>query len=227
MYFLRSFLGDYMNLKAVIFDLDGVICHTDDYHYQAWNALADRLGIPFDQSVNDRLRGVSRMESLDIVLERSSIVYSEAEKLSLAEEKNIRYQSFLMQMTPADLDREVEETLYSLRELGLQLAIGSSSRNTPLILDRLGLGTFFDAVADGNQIAHSKPDPEVFLLAASKLNISPSQSLVVEDAAAGIQAAKAGGFLSAGIGDAADCSETDFPISSFRALIPICASRIN
>lgn len=129
--------------------------------------------VTFDQTVNGRLRGASRMESLDIVLERSPIVYSEAEKLSFAEEKNSRYQSFLPQMTPADLDREVEETLYLLRELGLQLAIGSSSKNTPLILDRLGLGTFFDAVADGNQIARSKPDPEVFLLAASKLNIPP------------------------------------------------------
>ena len=215
-----------MNLKAVIFDLDGVICHTDDYHYQAWKALANRLNIPFDQTVNDRLRGVSRMASLDIVLESSPIAYSDKKKRAFADEKNSSYQSFLLQMTPADLSGEVSDTLHTLRSLGLRLPVGSSSRNAPLILERLGLNTFFDAVADGNQIVHSKPDPEVFLLAASKLNIPPSQSLVVEDAVAGVQAAKAGGFLAAGIGDAAKCTETDFPIDSFKALVQICAGRM-
>lgn len=215
-----------MNLKAVIFDLDGVICHTDDYHYLAWKALAQRFQIPFDRKVNDRLRGISRMESLDIVLEGGKTNYTAEEKLVFAAEKNSHYQSFLMQMTPADLSAEVSETLRALRGLGLLLAIGSSSKNTPLILARLGLGTYFDAAADGNQIVRSKPDPEVFLLAASKLCVSPAQSIVVEDAVAGVQAAKAGGFLAAGIGDAAHYAGTDFPLKTFKSLLSICSSRV-
>jgi len=183
-----------MKYKAIIFDLDGVICHTDQYHFQAWKQLADRLGIPFNEQDNDRLRGVSRMESLNIILEKSSRIYSEQEKLAFAEEKNEYYKKLLIQMTPSDLPEGVLETLQELRSRGLLLGIGSSSKNTKLILSRLGLADFFDAVADGTEISHSKPDPEVFLLAAEKLGVSPAESLVVEDADAGIEAAKAGGF---------------------------------
>lgn len=183
-----------MKYKAIIFDLDGVICHTDQYHFQAWKQLADRLGIPFNEQDNDRLRGVSRMESLNIILEKSSRIYSEQEKLAFAEEKNEYYKNLLIQMTSSDLPEGVLETLQELRSHGLLLGIGSSSKNTKLILSRLGLADFFDAVADGTEISHSKPDPEVFLLAAEKLGVSPAKSLVVEDADAGIEAAKAGGF---------------------------------
>ena len=183
-----------MKYKAIIFDLDGVICHTDQYHFQAWKQLADRLGIPFNEQDNDRLRGVSRMESLNIILEKSSRIYSEQEKLAFAEEKNEYYKKLLIQMMPSDLPEGVLETLQELRSRGLLLGIGSSSKNTKLILSRLGLADFFDAVADGTEISHSKPDPEVFLLAAEKLGVSPAESLVVEDADAGIEAAKAGGF---------------------------------
>ena len=192
-----------MNIKAIIFDLDGVICHTDQYHYQAWKELSDRLGIPFDERDNDRLRGVSRMESLNIVLEKSPRVYSAQEKLAFAEEKNKAYRRLLLQMTPVDLPEETLSTLRELRARGLLLGIGSSSKNTKLILSRLGLADFFDAVADGTEITHSKPDPEVFLLAAEKLGVSPAEALVVEDADAGIEAAKAGNFFAAGIGPAA------------------------
>lgn len=183
-----------MKYKAIIFDLDGVICHTDQYHFQAWKQLADRLGIPFNEQDNDRLRGVSRMESLNIILEKSPRDYSAQEKLAFAEEKNEYYKKLLIQMTPSDLPEGVLETLQELRSSGLLLGIGSSSKNTKLILSRLGLADFFDAVADGTEISHSKPDPEVFLLAAEKLGVSPAKSLVVEDADAGIEAAKAGGF---------------------------------
>jgi len=213
-----------MKFDAVIFDLDGVICHTDHYHYRAWKALADRLGVPFDENTNNRLRGVSRMDSLNIILETSADTFTQAEKQSLAEEKNRIYQSFLRQMTPAELGMEVSDTLNALRESGLKLAIGSSSKNTALILERLGLDGFFDAVADGTQISRSKPDPEVFLLAAAKLGIPPAGALVVEDALAGIQAAKAGGFPAAGIGDAAHAPGTDFPISTLKELVPICTA---
>ncbi len=209
-------------IEAVIFDLDGVICHTDQFHYQAWKAVAGQLGIPFDEHINARLRGVSRMESLEIILEQSEKNYSQEEKEQLAGEKNRIYQSFLCKMTPTDLAPEVSRTLDVLRGMGLRLAIGSSSRNTALILHRLGLDELFDAVADGTQIKRSKPDPEVFLLAASLLGVRPSRALVVEDAAAGIQAAKAGGFPAAGIGGAAQILDVDFSIETIAELVPIC-----
>lgn len=212
-----------MLIEAVIFDLDGVICRTDQFHYQAWKAVANRLGIPFDERVNARLRGVSRMESLEIILEQSGRNFSQEEKERLAEEKNEIYQSFLRRMTPADLSPETSRVLNALRGMGLQLAIGSSSRNTALILQRLGLDGFFDAVADGTQIRRSKPDPEVFLLAASLLGVQPARALVVEDAVAGILAAKAGGFLAAGLGDAFQAPGVDFPLSSLWELCPICS----
>ena len=214
-----------MLIDAVIFDLDGVICHTDQFHYQAWKSVANRLGIPFDERVYARLRGVSLMESLYIVIDYVWKSYSREEKEQLAEEKNRIYQSFLRKMTPADLEPETSRTLDTLREMGLKLAIGSSSRNTALILHRLGLGGFFNAVADGTQIKRSKPDPEVFLLAASLLGVQPSRALVVEDAPAGIRAAKAGGFLAAGLGDAAQVFGTDFSIETLAELIPICIQR--
>lgn len=210
-----------MKYKAIIFDLDGVICHTDQYHFQAWKQLASRLGIPFNEQDNDRLRGVSRMESLNIILEKSSKIYSEQEKLAFAEEKNEYYKKLLIQMTPSDLPKGVLETLQELRSRGLLLGIGSSSKNTKLILSRLGLADFFDAVADGTEISHSKPDPEVFLLAAEKLGVSPAESLVVEDADAGILAAKAGGFFAVGIGDGITVSQADVLISSLPEILYI------
>ena len=212
-------------LEAVIFDLDGVICHTDLYHYQAWKTIADRLDISFDERINARLRGISRMDSLNIILKQTDRSFTQHEKELLAEEKNQVYQSFLRQMTPADLSAGTLNALNTLRDMGLKLAVASSSRNTALILEQLGLDTFFDAVADGNQISRSKPDPEVFLLAASLLGIQPSNALVVEDAAAGICAAKAGGFWVAGLGDAANESGVDFGIATLKELITICSSR--
>lgn len=187
------------NIYAIIFDLDGVICNTDRYHYLAWKTLADRLGLPFDETVNGKLRGVSRMESLEIVLGDRKDDFSPEEKQALAEEKNEIYKGYLAQMTPGDLPKDVRMTLNTLRQRGYLLAIGSSSKNTRQILNQLGLGTFFDAVADGTQITRSKPDPEVFLLAASMLGVSPENAIVVEDAQSGIRAATAGRFRSIGI----------------------------
>ena len=208
-------------IKAVIFDLDGVICSTDEYHYLAWKALADRLGIYFDRNINQRLRGVSRMASLDIVLERADREYSEAEKLALAEEKNGMYRSLLDRMSPADLSDDVRLTLEALRERGCLLAIGSSSKNTKHILRQIGLDGFFDAVSDGTNISRSKPDPEVFLCAASYLGVEPGKCIVIEDAAAGIEAAKRGGMLAAGIGPAAEHPETDFILEAISDLLGI------
>ena len=205
-------------IKGIIFDLDGVICSTDEYHYLAWKALADRLGIPFDRERNNLLRGVSRMASLDIILEKSDKTYSDEEKRAFAEEKNDMYRQLLGRMSSADLPDGVRSTLDTLRNAGLRLAIGSSSKNTPYILERIGLGSFFDAVADGNCITHSKPDPEVFLKAAEMIRLSPSECIVVEDAHAGVEAAVAGGFACAAMGDAKDDPRAAWHLASFDEL---------
>ena len=210
-----------MKYKGIIFDLDGVICSTDEYHYQAWKALADRLGIPFDRERNNLLRGVSRMQSLEIILEKSDKRYSEEEKNAFAEEKNRLYRELLAQMSPADLSDDVKSTLETLRKSHLKLAIGSSSKNTPFILDRVGLGSFFDAVADGNCITHSKPHPEVFLKAAEMIGLPPADCLVVEDAHAGVEAAVAGGFDCAAIGDAKDDRRAQWHLGHFSDLLKI------
>ena len=208
-----------MKYKGIIFDLDGVICSTDEYHYQAWKALADRLGIYFDRTINNRLRGVSRMESLEIILEKAACEYTPEEKAAFAEEKNALYRQLLANMSPADLADEVRKTLHTLRGAGLKLAIGSSSKNTPSILERIGLSGFFDAVADGNMITHSKPHPEVFLKAADMIGLAPSDCLVVEDAHAGVEAAVAGGFACAAIGDAKDDVRAEWHLSSLSDLL--------
>lgn len=210
-----------MRYQGIIFDLDGVICSTDEYHYQAWKALADRLGIPFDRERNNLLRGVSRMESLSIILEKSEKAYTAAEKAAFAEEKNELYRKLLHQMSTADLSGEVRATLEALRGRGLKLAIGSSSKNTPFILERIGLADFFDAVADGNCITHSKPHPEVFLKAADMISLSPSHCLVVEDAHAGVEAACAGGFDCAAMGDAREDARARWHLNTFADLLTI------
>ena len=214
-----------MKYKGIIFDLDGVICSTDEYHYLAWKALADRLNIPFDRERNNLLRGVSRMQSLEIILEKGDQLYSDAEKAAFAEEKNTLYRQLLAKMTPDDLSDEVKDTLNTLRKAGIKLAIGSSSKNTPYILDRIGLGGFFDAVADGNCITHSKPHPEVFLKAAEMIGLPPEACLVVEDAHAGVEAAKAGGFHCAAMGDAKDDRQADFHLTHFQELVGILGKR--
>ena len=176
-------------VKGVIFDLDGVIVSTDDCHYLAWQRMADEEGIGFDRHVNERLRGVSRMDSLNIVLEKATRAYSEAEKEAMAARKNAYYVALIGKLTPQDILPGAMDVLAALRGMGIRVAIGSSSRNTPVILKQIGLENYFDAVADGNHITRSKPDPEVFLLAARLLSLAPGDCLVVEDADAGV-----GGF---------------------------------
>lgn len=210
-----------MKYKGIIFDLDGVICSTDEYHYLAWKALANRLAIPFDRARNNLLRGVSRMDSLGIILEKSDKAYTEEEKAAFAENKNALYRELLGRMSTADLTDDVRTTLETLRGAGLRLAIGSSSRNTPYILERIGLGGFFDAVADGNCITHSKPHPEVFLKAAEMLGLAPADCLVVEDAHAGVEAAVAGGFDCAAIGDARDDARAAYHLNVFSELLKV------
>lgn len=208
-------------MKAFIFDLDGVLVSTDKYHYQAWKKMADDEGIYFDEKINDRLRGVSRMASLGIVLERAGRQYTEEEKVALANKKNDLYRDLLKNLTPADRLAGVTETLEKLRAEGFLLAVGSSSKNTPTILDKIGYGWYFDAVSDGNNITKSKPDPEVFVKAAEMLKLPAEECCVVEDAKAGIDAAKAGGFVSVGIGDAAHYDKTDYKISTISDILKL------
>ena len=209
------------DIRAIIFDLDGVICSTDRYHYLAWKALADRLDIPFDEQKNKLLRGVSRMDSLEIILGNRSSHFSEQEKWELAEEKNRIYREYLQTMRPSDLSEDSRYTLQTLRKRGYLLAIGSSSKNTRQILAQLGLEHFFDAVADGTQITRSKPDPEVFFLAASLLGISPEQAIVIEDAESGVQAAETGHFRVIGIRSKENDPNSDITIKKLSDLTEI------
>ena len=207
--------------EAVIFDLDGVICFTDEYHYLAWKEMADGIGVYFDKEINNRLRGVSRMASLEIILERCDEQLSDARKEELAAQKNDIYRKLLARMSPADLSDEVKNSLDELRARGYKLAIGSSSKNTPFILERIGLPTYFDAISDGNNITKSKPDPEVFVKAAAFLGIAPKKCLVVEDAVAGAEAAHAGGMKAACLGDASNAGAGDYNMKSFKDLLDI------
>lgn len=189
-------------IEAVIFDLDGVIVSTDEYHYLAWKELADRLGVPFDRERNDALRGVSRMESLELMLGPRAGEFTASEKHDLAAVKNARYRVLLDRLTPDDVLPGVRDLLDELRAAGIRLAIGSSSKNSPVILERIGMADSFDAVADGNRISRSKPDPEVFLLAAADLGLEPSRCVVVEDAMAGVDAGIAAGMRVLAVGAA-------------------------
>jgi beta-phosphoglucomutase len=207
--------------SAIIFDLDGVICHTDQYHYEAWKAISNKLNIHFDEKINNRLRGVSRMESFNIILEQHNGVMSEEEKALYAEEKNNIYKNLLINMTVSDLTEEVRTTLNELRKRGIKLAIGSSSKNAKFILNQLGLGNFFDAISDGNNVTTSKPEPEVFLKAAVFLNLPVEKCLVVEDAVAGLEAAIAGGMDSCAIGDAVSSGKATYNLSTFKDLIKV------
>ena len=185
-------------------------------------ALADELGIYFDETINNRLRGVSRMASFEIILERyNGEPMTQEQKEACCEKKNTLYRELLKNMSPADLSDEVKSTLDELRARGIKLAIGSSSKNTPFILGQLGLGDYFDAVSDGNNITHSKPHPEVFLKAAEFLGIDPKDCLVVEDAEAGLDAAIAGGMECAAIGDAVKCGKGTYNLSTFSDLLKI------
>lgn len=205
--------------QGIIFDLDGVLCHTDHFHYQAWKQIAEELGIPFDQKINNRLRGVSRMESFNIILEGYNGAMSQEEKTTFTDKKNEIYKELLKTMSHEDLSEEVADTLKKLREKGLKLAVGSSSKNAAFILERLGVTEYFDAVCDGNCIARSKPDPEVFLKAAEYLKLDPEKCLVVEDAEAGLKAARLGGMDCAAVGEAAKSELAVYRLESLKSLV--------
>lgn len=211
-----------MSLRAVIFDLDGVIVFTDRFHYMAWKKMADDMGIYFDVEINNRLRGVSRMDSLEIILERyEGEALSWEKKLELAAQKNKIYRELLKTMTPDDVTQEVRDTLKEIRERGYGISLGSSSKNAKFILEQVALLDAFDEISDGNNIEKSKPDPEVFLKGAEFLGRNPEECLVVEDAEAGIEAGIAGGMKTAAIGDAVKCGKADYILTTFSDLLKI------
>lgn len=208
-----------MKYDGIIFDLDGVICSTDEYHYLAWKKLAEKLEIKdFTKKDNERQRGVSRMESLEVVLEKTDKKFTQEEKVALATEKNEYYKQMLAQMSKKDLADDVKDTLDAIKAKGIRIAIGSSSKNAKFILSRIGLLDYFDAISDGDNITRTKPDPQVFTMAAEFLGLDPSRCLVVEDAEAGIMAGKTGGFDTAALGSATKCPYATYRLSTFSDL---------
>ena len=204
-------------LQAVVFDLDGVITDTARFHFIAWAELAQALGVPFDEEFNESLKGVDRMGSLDRILARASRHYGPDERQVLAERKNLRYQRLIASMTADHLLPGARDTLQAVRRAGLKTALASASRNAAAILLRLGIQDLFDVVVDANLIERGKPDPEIFLCAASQLNVRCAACLGVEDSVAGLRAIRAAGMRSLGIGDPQVLREADDVIPSLAA----------
>ena len=202
-------------IEACLFDLDGVVVDTAKYHFIAWKALAEELGFEFTLEDNERLKGVSRMRSLEILLEIGGLQFSEPEKLAMAEKKNALYVSCIERMTPEETLPGVEEFLQELRQNGIKIALGSASKNAPMILERIQLSGMFDAIVDGNSISEAKPNPEVFLKGAEKLKVLPEQCVVFEDAIAGIEAAQNANMYSVGIGEPETLGFADLVIPGF------------
>jgi len=204
-------------IKAIIFDLDGVIVDTAVFHYQAWKKLANSMGFDLTEVQNEKLKGISRLESLDILLEIGKInSMSDEEKQQLATKKNEWYRENILKMTPQDILPGVKNFLAELKKADYKIAIGSSSKNAGTILERIGMKNFFDAVVDGTKITRSKPDPEVFLKGAQELNIPPEQCLVFEDAESGIEAAKNAGMKTIGVGNPENLPKADKVIPGFQ-----------
>ncbi len=202
-----------MVIEACIFDLDGVIVKTDRYHFLAWKKLADLLGINFTEEDNERLKGVSRAESLEIILEIGKRKADQRQKAEYANMKNEWYIGYINKMTPAEILPGSISFINELKGAGILVAIGSASRNTPLILEKTGMKDLFDAVSDGNIVTRAKPDPEVFIKAANLLRADPGNCIVFEDAIAGIRAARNAGMACIGIGSPDILTEADFVIS--------------
>lgn len=207
-----------MKFKGVIFDLDGVIVSTDDFHFHAWSKLAKREGIFFNRELNHRLRGVSRKESLEIILEQSNKSYSDVEKEEMMTFKNEIYKESLRALSDKDILPGILDFLAFLEEKGIKKAIGSSSKNTRAILQYIGLTDRFDAIVDGTMITHSKPDPEVFIKAGVALDVIPRWCLVIEDAVAGIEAAKRAEMSAVAVSDALKCKIADYYVTDFSEL---------
>ncbi|VEU82448.1 beta-phosphoglucomutase [Acholeplasma hippikon] len=210
-----------MKVKTIIFDLDGVIVHTDKFHYLAWEKICEEEGLLFDESINHQLRGVSRRESLDLILKYNQKELKDIKKDELLEKKNNLYKESLNHLTKNDLSNDILDTLLELKKRGYLIAIGSSSKNTKFILEKLEIINLFDAISDGTNISRSKPDPEVFLYISNILNQSNETCLVVEDANAGIEAAKRVKMIAVGIGDSVSEEIADYKIKNISNIIQL------
>jgi len=205
-------------IKACLFDLDGVLVDTAVYHYQAWKRLANTMGFDFTEEQNEQLKGVSRVESLNKILAWGGVEKTDAEKEELATLKNSWYVEMITKMTPAEVLPGTVDFLTEIHRAGYKLALGSASKNSGIILERTHLAHFFDEIVDGNMVTKSKPDPEVFLKGAELLGFEPAACVVFEDAVAGVEAAKRGGMKAIGIGDKSVLADADIVVSGLDKL---------
>ncbi len=205
-------------IAACIFDLDGVIVDTAVYHFKAWKRLANELGFSFTEAQNEKLKGISRVQSLELILGWGGMEKSPAEQHELATRKNDWYVDMVHHMTPDEILPGAKELLESLRAAGIKTALGSASKNAGVILEKVGILPLFDVVIDGNMVSASKPDPEVFLKGAEALGVSPASCIVFEDAIAGVQAAKAGGMKVVGIGEKKVLHEADLVVENLQEI---------
>ena len=205
-------------VNAFLFDLDGVIVDTAVFHYQAWRRMANSLGFDISEHFNEGLKGVSRMDSLNLILAEGGVLLSEERKLELATQKNEWYLELVNQMTTDDILPGVTAFFAHLKDHGIRTALGSVSKNARLILDRIGMTDEFDAIIDGNKITNGKPDPEVFLKGAAELGVQPDECIVFEDAVAGVEAGKRGGMFVVGIGSPDILTEADLVVPSLAHL---------
>lgn len=205
-----------MPINAFLFDLDGVIVDTAIYHYQAWRRMANTLGFDISEEFNETLKGVSRVDSLNLILAEGGLTLPDDRKAELAAQKNGWYLELVSQMTPDSMLPGIPAFFAQLRTTNLKVALGSVSKNSRLILERIGMTNAFDAIIDGNKITNSKPDPEVFLKGAAELNVAPAECVVFEDAVAGIAAGKAGGMRTVGIGSPDVLTEADVVLPSLE-----------
>ncbi len=204
--------------KTFIFDLDGVIVDTAKYHFLAWKKVADQLGIEFTQQHNELLKGVSRIRSLEIILELGHQQISDSEFETLLAQKNADYLSYIEKMDESEILVGVLDTLEFIRQKGWKIVLGSASKNAQPILVKTGLLPFFDAIVDGNDVSKAKPDPEVFLTGAAKVQALPEQCIVFEDSVAGIEAANIAGMTSIGIGDSSVLSKAQYVFKNFTEI---------
>lgn len=201
------------NIKAIIFDLDGVLTNTSEYHYRAWKRLADELNIKFNREINERLRGIPRKESFEIILGNRTM--AEEEKDRLIEIKNGYYKKYLEEMTPRDILPGALELLREIREAGIKIGIGSSSKNAKTVIGKLKLEKFTDAISDGYSVVNRKPAPDLFLHCAANLGVAPQEAIVVEDAESGVEAALNGGFRVIGLGPEKRVGKAHIVLKSF------------
>ena len=203
-------------ISACIFDLDGVVVDTAKYHYIAWKSLANGLGFDFTEEDNERLKGVSRMRSLEILMEIGDVELDEETQLKLAAKKNEEYLEYILKMTPDEILPGVKSFFENLKAKGIKIALGSASKNAMFILEQLKLTSYFDAIVDGTHVSKAKPDPEVFLKGAELLGFEPANCIVFEDAEAGVEAAINGGMRCVGIGSPDILNKANFVVPGFE-----------